>query len=138
MAQVGSLSLRWLMRELNRRLAPASAGNVDEETLSGRLLERDVRLWAPPSGFRPVLPRHGQVNWLGFANGEAIFAAFWNDGDSGTIACPLDARDLRGATFWPVAVHQISRSTLQSQAWDGNAVAIDRDGCVILEWGLRK
>jgi hypothetical protein len=56
-AQVGTLTLRWLVREVNRRAGDAA--HVSEENYSGMLLGHNVQAWAPRGGLRPILPPHG-------------------------------------------------------------------------------
>lgn len=131
-AQVGTLSLRWLSREVSRYSGGKLA--IDEESLSGKFLDRDVRAWSPPGGFHPVLPAHAQVNWLGFRNGKSVFAAFMNYGKAGDINCMLDSRAVNGAAIRPLNIHVISCDDVSKKTWDGSPVKIANEGMIVLEW----
>ncbi len=132
-AQSDTLMLRWLIREMNRRLA--GNGALDEETLKGNVLGEDVQAWAPTGGLHPILPQHGQVNWLGLRSGSTVKIVFMNFAEDGPVRCRLDSRDVRGASPFPKAVHVIREGKLTSRKWDGDAsVIVPRDGAAILEW----
>jgi hypothetical protein len=132
-AQSDTLMLRWLVREMNRRLT--GNGTMDEETLQGKVLGEDVHAWAPSGGLHPLLPLHGQVNWLGLRSGNAVKIVFMNFAEDGTVRCELTSRTLAGALPQPKAMHVIRDGKLTTQAWDGKApVVVPCDGAAILEW----
>jgi len=134
-AQSDTLMLRWLVREINRRLA--GNGTLDEETLSGKVLGDEVHAWAPPGGLHPILPQHGQVNWLGLQSGGKVKIVFMNFADDGPVRCELNSRSVQGALPTPKAIHVIRDGKLVSQAWDGKAPTVaPRDGALILEWDV--
>ena len=136
-AQVGALSLRWLVREVNT----LSDGRIalDEESLSGTALGKEVKAWAPPGGLRPVLPHSSRINWLGLRGGDSIMVAFFNRGPAGTVSCFLDSRDVDGASLVPESVHYIGCGKPHSEKWDGVKPAkVERDGMIVMEWGIRK
>jgi len=138
-AQVGTLTLRWLVREVNRRASPVS--HIDEESLTGTLLGRNVRAWAPQGGLRPILPSHGQVNWLGFRNDDSLFVVLSNSGASGIAGVRLNSRNVNGvtgATIWPKAIHHTNGGQPTSQPWNGDVVYMERQGTLILEWGFKQ
>ena len=132
-AQSDTLMLRWLVRETNRRLA--GNGTLDEETLLGKVLGEDVHAWAPAGGLHPILPQHGQVNWLGLQSGGTVMIVFMNFAEDGPVRCELNSRSAGGALPSPKAIHVIRDGKLTSQDWDGKAaVVVPRDGAAILEW----
>ena len=132
-AQSDTLMLRWLVRETNRRLA--GNGTLDEETLLGKVLGQHVHAWAPAGGLHPILPGHGQVNWLGLQSGGKIMIVFMNFAEDGPVRCELNSRSILGALPSPKAIHVIRNGKLTSQDWDGKAAAVvPRDGAAILEW----
>jgi len=132
-AQPGTLMLRWLVREMNRRLA--GNGALDEETLKGNMLGEDVHAWAPPGGLRPILPQHGQVNWMGLRSARAVKVVFMNFAEDAPVRCELNSRLVQGASLLPRTVHIISGGKVSSQAWDGQApVIVPRDGAAVLVW----
>jgi len=138
-AQVGTLTLRWLVREVNRRARPVS--HIDEESLTGTLLGRNVRAWAPQGGLRPILPSHGQVNWLGFRNDDSLFVVLSNSGAGGLVGVNLTSRNINGvagATIWPKAIHSVNQGQVMAHHWNGGLVQMEHEGTVILEWGLRQ
>jgi hypothetical protein len=138
-AQVGTLTLRWLVREVNRRTGNAS--HVDEETLTGTLLGQNVQAWAPRGGLRPILPPHGQVNWLGFKSDDSLFVVLFNSGAAGNVGVNLNSRNVNGvegATVWPKAIHRLEHGQVTSQSWNGrDLVEIEHEGAVFLEWGFK-
>lgn len=121
-AQSGTLMLRWLVREMNRRLAGTAA--LDEDTLQGKMLGEDVQAWAPTGGLRPILPQHGQVNWLGLISAKTVKVVFMNYAEEGPVRCELDSRHVRGALIAPNAVQIVSGGKMSTQAWDGLASVI--------------
>jgi len=136
-AQPGTLMLRWLIREMNRRLA--GNGTLDEETLKGTVLGDDVHAWAPQGGLRPILPQHGQVNWLGLQSAGAVKVVFMNFGEDAPVRCELNSRLVDGAMLTPKTVQIVSGGQLTSQPWDGQAsVIVPRDGAAVLVWEVRK
>ena len=135
--QVGTLSLRWLVREVCDRSAGALA--LDEETLRGKAFGAEVQAWAPPGGLKPILPQHGQVNWLGLRSSDCLLIAFLNDGPAGEVTCPLDSRDVKGATLSPKAIHRIEDGQIRSRKWNGGfPIKMESGSMVVLEWGLVK
>ena len=134
-AQVGSLSLRWLVREAGR--LSNGAISIDEETLQGTALGDKVTLWSPPGGIRPQASPGCQLNWLGLKGQDSIKVAFTNYGQAGTVACLLDSRDLHGGQIWPKAVHRVSQGKADSK-WDGKPVRIGSQEIVVVEWGFRR
>lgn len=136
-AQTGTLTLRWLVREFNTRSLGEVA--IDEDVLSGEVFGQSATPWCPPSGFRPVLPAHGQVNWLGFRGDGSLVVGFANYGEAGSIACPLDSRDVTGAAFWPKAIRRFGGGKPQVEDWSGEfPVDIGHGETIFLEWGLRR
>lgn len=136
-AQSDTYMLRWLIREMNRRLE--GNGVIDEETLMGKVLGDDVHAWAPVGGLHPILPEHGQVNWLGLRSGDTIKIVFMNFAENGPVRCELNSRTAGGALPTPKAMYIIRDGNLSSQAWDGkSAVIAPRDDAVILEWKVSR
>ncbi len=136
-AQPGALMLRWLVREMNRRLA--GNGALDEETLKGTVLGDDVHAWAPPGGLRPILPQHGQVNWLGLQSAGAFKIVFMNFAEDASVRCELNSRLVKGAMLTPKAVQIISGGKITPQPWDGQtSVIVPRDGAAVLVWEARR
>jgi hypothetical protein len=135
-AQAGTLTLRWLIREFQRRAN--GAASVDEETLHGMVLGRSVKSWAPEGGFWPVQPAHGQVNWLGFRGESTLFVALMNDGAAGKVGLRLNSRNTNGvlgAAVWAKAVHHFQNGRGMSAKWDDQElVDVGTDGLVVLEW----
>lgn len=135
-AQVGSLSLRWLIREVNRR----SCGKiqVDEELLRGTLLGNAVTAWTPDGGGRPVVPAHGQVNWFGFRGETQLFIAFFNHGAVGKVGMALNSRNVNGvcgAKTLPRAVHRIRDGHVTTREWNGIELAtLAPDELIVLAW----
>jgi hypothetical protein len=138
-AQAGTLTLRWLIREFQRR--SNGAANVDEETLRGTVLGRPVKSWAPEGGFWPIQPAHGQVNWLGFRGERTLFVALMNDGAPGRVGLRLNSRNTNGvlgAAVWAKAAHHFQNGRVVSAKWDGGElVDVGTDGLVVLEWGYK-
>ena len=134
-AQVGTLSLRWLVREANH--AGVNALEVDEDSLQGNILGEPVHCWSPPGGFHPALPIHGQVNWLGLRGQDSAYMALMNDAGKGDINCTLTSRDVGGATIWPAKYHEVKDGAVLTKPWDGQPVKIKADSLLILEWGVR-
>ncbi len=136
-AQVGSLSLRWLIREIGR--CSAGAVEIDEERLTGSAFGGTVRCWTPPGGLHPNLPIHGQANWLGLIGDESVMVAFVNHGPEDRIACQIDSRDLNGALVWPRRAYRIYDGHVEITDWDGTIpVTIGQEGVTVLEWGFRR
>jgi hypothetical protein len=137
-AQAGTLTLRWVMREFQRRAS--GAAQLDEETLRGTVLGRPVKLWAPEGGFWPVMPEHGQVNWLGFRGERSLLVALMNDGAPGRVGLRLNSRNTNGvlgAAVWAKTVHHFHNGSVASIKWDGEElVEVGTDGVVVLEWEL--
>jgi hypothetical protein len=137
MAQAGSLSLRWLIREIGR--CSDGAVTLDEERLTGTAFDTAVRCWAPPGGLHPNLPIHGQANWLGLIGDETVMVAFVNHGPEDRITCRLDSRDLNGALLWPIRAYRIKNGQSEKTDWDGSTpVTIGNEGVTVLEWGFRR
>lgn len=135
-AQVGTLSLRWLCREVAR----FSKGKIDldEELLTGSALGQPVTAWAPPGGLRPIIPAHGQVNWLGLRGEESFMVVLANYGEAGTISCHLNSRDTGCAFVWPLRVNTIVNGIVKSTAWERETpVDLPAEGLVVLEWRAR-
>jgi hypothetical protein len=136
-AQAGTLTLRWLMREFQRRAK--GAASIDEELLHGTVLGRPVKSWAPEGGFWPVQPAHGQVNWLGFRSERTLFVALMNDGAPGRVGLRLNSRNTNGvlgAAVWAKAAHHFQSGRAVSAKWDGEElVEVEKGGLVVLEWG---
>lgn len=135
-AQVGALSLRWLCREVVR----FSRGKIDldEELLMGSALGQPVTAWAPPSGLRPIIPAHGQVNWLGLRGEESFMVVLLNYGEAGTISCHLDSRDTGCAFVRPLRAHTVVNGIVRSAAWERETpVNLPAGGLVALEWRVR-
>jgi len=135
-AQVGTLTLRWLVREANVR----SGGDIaiDEELLSGKAIHQNVKLWTPPGGLHPILPPDGQVNWLGFRGEDSILIAFMNNGNKGEISCPLDSRDVQGASLCPKNLTRYKNKKSKAREWDGLfPVRIEAEEMIVLEWRIR-
>jgi hypothetical protein len=132
-AQSGTLMLRWLVREMNRRFA--GNGALDEETLKGNVLGEDVHAWAPQGGLQPILPQHGQVNWMGLRSARTVRVVFMNFAEDAPARCELNSRSVQGASLLPRTIHIISGGKVSSQAWDGQApVIVPRDGAAVLVW----
>ncbi|MHB1457506.1 MAG: hypothetical protein ACYC0V_11395 [Armatimonadota bacterium] len=131
-AQVGTLSLRWLTREASRYSGGKLA--INEESLAGKFLDKDVKAWTPPGGFHPALPAHSQVNWLGFKDNKSVYATFMNYSKAGDINCMLDSRAVNGAAIRPVSMYVIKGESVSKKAWDGSPVNIAKDGMLVLEW----
>jgi hypothetical protein len=138
-AQVGTLTLRWLVREVKRRTGGAI--QVDEETLIGTLLGQKVQAWAPRGGLRPILPPDGQVNWLGFKSSDSLFVVLFNSGSDGTVGVNLNSRNVNGvdgAMVWPKAIHRVDHGQITTQSWNGrDSIALERNGTLLLEWGFK-
>ena len=138
-AQVGTLTLRWLVREVNRRAA--GAARVNEETLTGTLLGQEVQAWAPRGGLRPIVPLDGQVNWLGFKSSDSLFVVLFNSGSDGKVGVNLSSRNINGvegAAVWPKAIHRLEHGRVTSLAWNGrDLVELEHEGTVLLEWGFK-
>jgi hypothetical protein len=139
-AQVGSLTLRWLVREVNRRAMGTS--QLNEETLGGTVLGRQVQAWAPAGGWRPILPAHGQVNWLGFRSEDSLLLALFNHGTAGKVGLRLNSRNVNGvegASTWPKAVHRFRNGHVVDEKWNGgDLLDIEPQGLVMLEWGYKR
>jgi hypothetical protein len=151
-AQSDALMLRWLVREMNRRLgdcpsfrvnengtvpfaAKGTAAVLDEETLRGKLLGEEVQAWSPPGGLRPILPQHGQVNWLGLRSNRGVHVVLMNFADDAPVRCELTSRALHGASIEPETVRIIAKGRASSQPWDGKAsITLPRDGAAVLDW----
>ena len=128
--------LRWLVREANRRLA--GNGALDEETLLGKVLGEDVHAWAPPGGLHPILPQHGQVNWLGLRSGSKVMIVFMNFAEDGPVRCELTSRSTGGALPSPKKVHVIRDGKLATQdlGWQSAGGCAPRRGCYFGMGGL--
>ena len=136
-AQPGTLTLRWLVREFNSK-SLGQAG-IDEDILSGKLFGQSAKLWSPPSGFRPVVPAHGQVNWLGFRGDDFIAVGFANYGEAGSLSCVLDSRDIAGGAISPRSLHRFSDGTSRVEAWKNvSPIQIGAGETVFLVWDLKK
>jgi hypothetical protein len=136
-AQPDTLMLRWLVREAARRSQGTLA--VNEETLRGTFRDKKVHAWAPRGGFRPLLPQHGQVNWLGLRSEHCVMMAVMNHAADGSVYCGLTSRDVDGAEVWPRAIHVHSRGKWTCEAWDGkDAAIVPRDGISVLDWEIRQ
>ena len=139
-AQVGALTLRWLIREVNRR----SGGviRVDEEQLRGTLLGHAVSAWSPQGGMQPVVPSHGQVNWLSFRGETQLFLVLFNHGEADEVGAHLNSRNINGvvgAETWPIAVHRIRDGRATTHSWNGaELVALAPGELVILTWGYAR
>jgi hypothetical protein len=134
--QVGTLSLRWLVRETNLRSNGEIA--IDEELLTGKAIGKNVKLWAPLGGLHPILPPHGQVNWLAFRGDDTLMIALMNDGGGGEISCPLDSRDVQGAALCPKRIHYWDHSKIHHKDWTGEfPVKIQKDEMIVLEWAIK-
>lgn len=134
-AQPGAYCLRWLVREVDR--VSRGAVSIDEETLIGKALGREVRAWAPTGGLHPILPKHGQANWLGFTDGKSVFVVFMNYAESGDVCCHLDSRAAHRREIAPKAVYRMRDGKTSQAKWSGEAVNIPRDAMVIMEWELK-
>jgi hypothetical protein len=136
-AQPDTLMLRWLVREVTRRSRNTLV--VDEETLQGTFRGKSVQAWAPRGGFRPLLPPHGQVNWLGLRDEHSVMMALMNFAEDGSVSCRLTSRDVDGAEVWPRAIHAFENGKWTSRDWDGRTAAmVPRDGIGVLEWGVSR
>jgi hypothetical protein len=133
-AQPGGFALRWLVREACRR--SGGAIKVDDITLQGKVLGHDVKAWSPESGIHPIIPVHGQVNWLGFRDEKSVFVAFMNDAEAGGINCRLDSRAV-SATIFPKALHRLADGQVKTEPWNGAPVTIDKEDTIVLEWDVR-
>lgn len=138
-AQASALTLRWLVREVNRR--SGDAAHVNEETLTGTLLGHHVQAWAPQGGLRPILPPDGQVNWLGFKSSDSLFVVLFNSGSDGDVGVHLNSRNVNGVegmTVWPKSIYRLEHRQVASQSWNGrDLVKLVHEGTVFLEWGFK-
>ncbi len=108
---------------------------LDEETLRGKLLGEEVQAWSPPGGLRPILPQHGQVNWLGLRSNRGVHVVLMNFADDAPVRCELTSRALHGASIEPETVRIIAKGRASSQPWDGKAsITLPRDGAAVLDW----
>ena len=134
-AQVGTLTQRWLVRQVNTR----SAGTVhlDEESLVGKAFGQNVRAWSVEGGLSPILPPHGQINWLCCRSEDKVWAVFFNDGSKGNVLAHLDSRKARGTMVWPDAYFTLENGKAVQHKWDGTRpVPIGDKGVTVLQWGI--
>lgn len=139
-AQVGALALVWLIKEVNRRAQGAI--EINEDSLMGTVLGRKARAWAPQGGIRPILPTHGQVNWVGFRSDSSFMVALFNHGVSGEVGIHLNSRNVngvRGATVRPEAIYRFHNGIVADQNWNGtDLVKISSDEMVLLVWNYTR
>ena len=65
--------------------------------------------------------------------------AFMNDGPAGEVTCPLDSRDVKGATLSPKTIHRIEGGQIRSRKWNGGfPIKMKSGSLVVLEWSLVK
>ena len=132
----GKFSLRWLIREVNRRSAERfrSIKNYSR----GALLGNAVTAWTPDGGGRPVVPAHGQVNWFGFRGETQLFIAFLDHGAVGKVGMALNSRNVNGvcgAKTLPRAVHRIRDGHVTTREWNGIELAtLAPDELIVLAW----
>ena len=134
-AQVGSLSLRWLLREAARRTGGDFA--LHEETLQGTLFGAQAAAWSPPGGVQPQSAL-GQINAVAARTADTISIALINHGPADTVACSLDSRDVRGVMLRPRSVRVYDQGKLLRETpWEApGPLAIGPDQTIVLTWSL--
>ncbi len=129
-AQQATISLRWLIQEVNLR----SGGkvNVDPDTLAGTVLGKPGRLRLRP-GELSVKGNHQEINWLGYETENSRVLGLINDKGATTVKVDFPAAPFPAASL---LISQVDGRWQEETRKEGGPIRIDLPaaGCAFMIW----